>query len=253
MGLWTIEHLLTIIPTFIVFTIISLLLRKLLINKSYEIRMIPLKIIGIVLIVIEICKQITSFNNGYNLYHIPLHFCSLFLFLIPLIAFYRGKYHEAVRSLGTSLMLVLFIGMLIMPEVIYKSNRIRDFFSDYISFHTVFFHNLVILAFFLMISLNLHNITNFNSNQKFVLISGIIFSLVAATMSHLLQTNFSNFLNTTVGPLENLIHLIENSLGKTIFSILYSTIISLLHILVFVLSNYVMSKIFGKLKNLTND
>ena len=63
MGLWTIEHLLTIIPTFIVFTIISLLLRKLLINKSYEIRMIPLKIIGIVLIVIEICKQITSFNT----------------------------------------------------------------------------------------------------------------------------------------------------------------------------------------------
>ena len=156
MGLWTNEHLITIPITFAIMIAVAIVMRKLLINKSYETRMLPIKIISVILVVIEIGKQICSISRGYDLYHIPLHFCSIFLYVLPLFAFYRGKYRNAIASAAGSTMTALFFGMIVMPAVIYSAERVNTFFTDYLSFHTVFFHNLVMLALFLTISLDLH-------------------------------------------------------------------------------------------------
>ena len=79
MELWTFEHFITIVPAVIVMITITWFLSKLLKNKSYEVRMIPFKILAVVLLVSEVVKQIISFLQGYDLYHIPLHVCSLFI------------------------------------------------------------------------------------------------------------------------------------------------------------------------------
>ena len=103
MGLWTPEHAATLLPAVVVMIAISLLLRKWLINKSFETRMIPVKVIAVLLLLLELGKQAVSISRGYDLYHLPFHFCSLFLFMMPAMAFYRGKHQEKVFAITTSL------------------------------------------------------------------------------------------------------------------------------------------------------
>lgn len=239
MGLWSYEHLITIPLTFAVMIALSLLLRLWLLGKDYETRMLPLKIIAVIIVVIEIGKQICSFARGYNLYHIPLHFCSIFLYIIPLFAFYRGKYRESVASVATSTMTALFIGMLAIPAVIYGADRIPTFFTDYLSFHTVFFHNLVIFAFLLTIALDLHKPTGKKGESLFIAAFGAVFVAVAASASHILQTNFSNFLNSTVGFIKEITDNLALAIGEIPTKIIYTITLALLHIALMVLANYI--------------
>ena len=248
MKFWSIEHVFTFIPTFLIMIAFSILLKKILKNKSYEEKMLPIKIISVILVVIEIGKQITSFIQGYNLYHIPLHFCSIFLFVLPLMAFYRGKYHEAICSFSCSTMMVLFIGMIIIPNVIYNSNNILNFFKDYLCFHTVIFHNLVIFSFLLTLSLNLHKEINKRQNLKVNFLATLIFVVIACSMSYILQTNYSNFLFTTVGLLNELVLIVGEIVGDPAIKIIYSSSLVILHLLIVILAYY----LFGVLNILVN-
>ena len=67
MELWTFEHFITFVPSVIVMIIITIVLRIFLKNKSYEVRMIPLKILAVFILISEVIKQVLSFINGYNL------------------------------------------------------------------------------------------------------------------------------------------------------------------------------------------
>ena len=61
MQLWSPEHLRTLLPSLVVFFVISLLLRLWLKNRPWHVRMIPVQIIAVILVVIEIGKQALSF------------------------------------------------------------------------------------------------------------------------------------------------------------------------------------------------
>ena len=255
MELWSVEHLKTIPITFVILLAFSLLMRKLLINKSYEVRMIPVKIIAVIILVIEIVKQIVSASRGYNLYHLPLHFCSIFVYFLPIMAFYRGKGEKYLRSTTCAAMLALFIGMLIIPGVIYSPNRISTFFTDYLAFHTVVFHNIVILAFFLTLALELHKPRGDRREMLFVAIFGSVFVAIAATASHLLQTNFSNFLSSTIGFVADFVDELKLLIGDSVSSAVYTSVLAVLHVLLLVLTNYLflllarlVEYVSGKLK-----
>ena len=98
MQLWTPEHAKTLLPALAAMLAIAFVLRLTIGKKSLRIRMIPFQILACILFLIEIGKQVYSFRHGYDLYHIPLHFCSLFIFALPIMAFYRGKHKEKVFS-----------------------------------------------------------------------------------------------------------------------------------------------------------
>ena len=198
MSLWTKEHLITVIPTFSAFFIIAVILRKLLINKSLKTRMIPIKIIAVIILVLEIIKQFYSIKIGYNYFYLPLHFCSIFVYFLPLMAFYRGKGSSAINSLTCSALLSLTIGMLVMPQIIYSKYRFLTLFSDYYSFHTVFFHNLVVFAFFIVVALDLHKPSGTKKELLFISLFASCYNVVSATFAHLLQVNFSNFLFSNI-------------------------------------------------------
>lgn len=99
MELWSKAHIKTLLPGIGIMILLSLILRVFLGKKPLKIRMIPIQIIACLLVLLEIGKQVTSFQNGYDLYHIPLHYCSLFLFTLPVMAFYRGRHHRTVFGL----------------------------------------------------------------------------------------------------------------------------------------------------------
>ena len=98
------------------------------------------------------------------------------------------------------------------------------------SFHTVTFHNLVVLAFFLILALQLHE----NRSKKeglWVILGVLVFCLVAATVAQLLQTNYANFYSCNIPVLESVRSALRESLGYLISQAVYVAIVAAVHIL----------------------
>lgn len=235
MELWSPQHLKTLIPSILIMLALSTAGFFLLGKKSLKIRILPIQIISGILIILELGKQIISFQNGYDLYHIPLHYCSLFLFVLPLMAFYSGKHKQVVYGMAAGICASLFLLMLIYPSLIYSGSDIDDFFKRYMAMHTVAFHNLVMLAFLLIVALKVH--TPQKGERKAIVLFMCGFCAISGTMAQVLKTNYANFYSCNIPPLENLRLQIQAVLGYWPTQILYVLIVSLLTVL-FTLMSY---------------
>ena len=244
MGLWTTAHAATLLPAAAVMVLLALLLRKKLKDKPFETRMIPIKVIAVILVLIEIGKQVISLIRGYDLYHLPFHFCSLFLFMLPAAAFYRGKHRNNVFAVTAALLASVGVLMMIYPSLIYESGSILQFFTNYFAFHTVFFHNLVLLALILIPALDLMPTMN-KASQRSVILFLIIFSVVAAIIANLLQTNFHNMYECNVPALESIRLAAQSAVGYVPAQIFYCTALTLVGTL-FVLGCYQLLRPFRK-------
>ena len=226
MSLWTATHARTILPALVLMLGLSLLLRRLMNNKPLKIRILPVRIITVILLLLEVGKQTISFANGYDLYHIPLHICSLFIFVMPAMAFYRGKYSGGVCAVATALCTAVFALVMIYPNLIYSADNIKNFFRGYMDFHTVAFHNLILLLFMLLLALDLHRPAK--GQWKAVVGFTAIYCVVASSMAHLLKTNYANFYHCNIPPLETLRLKVTQALGKVPTQLLYVLIVSML-------------------------
>ena len=227
MELWSQEHIQTLIPATVIMALLAMLLRHFLGKKSFETRMLPLKILAVILLALEIGKQALSLSRGYDLYCLPFHFCSLFISMLPMAAFYRGKWKNAVWEITGALCTAVFALMMIYPCLIYSADNIRLFFRDYMSFHTVAFHNLVVLALFLIVALELHQPSG-RANNRAIALFMLGFCTVSASMAHLLKTNFNNFYSCNIPPLEVLRQAVQDALGFTPAQLLYVLIVTAL-------------------------
>ncbi len=238
MELWTYEHFITLVPTVAIMIVAALILNHFLKNKPWSVRSIPLKVVAVLLFLSEVGKQVFSFRRGYDLYHIPLHVCSLFISLLPAMAFYTGKYKDRVRTIACSMCTSLMLFMTIYPNIIYGAGNIRDFFTDYFDFHTVFFHNAVIFAFILIVVLRLNNVEEGKSYIKPMLRYGTIYAVLAASMAQILHENYSNFLKCNVKPINDFLIGLKESVGYVPIQIAYVLILFALHIGFFMASYY---------------
>ncbi len=236
MQLWTQEHVAAVLPSLAVMLAVAFVLHKTLAGKDLNTRMIPLQVVACILLVLEIGKQITSFSRGYDLYHIPLHFCSLFIFAVPAMAFYKGKHAETVRGVTSALCCAVMLFMLIYPNLIYSPGDVKDYFTDFLAFHTVTFHGLVMFAFILIIALRLHT-PQPKGEMRAVVMFMLCYCTIASIMAQVLKTNFNNFYRCNIPPLESLRQAVENVLGYTVSQILYVLIVIVLDVL-FVLLSY---------------
>ena len=229
MQLWTQTHAKTLLPALAAMLVIAFVLRLLLAKKDMKYRMIPFQILACLLFIIEIGKQVVSYRQGYDLYHLPFHFCSLFIFMLPIMAFYRGKHTATVRHITSAISGAMLLLLLIYPCLIYSDGNIKEFFTNYLSFHTVAFHNMVMFAFILIVALDLCE-NDTKPHSKAIIIFTAIFCAVSATMAHLLKTNFANFYTCNIAPLETVRLAVQNAAGYVPAQILYVTIVSLLNI-----------------------
>lgn len=230
MELWTPEHTRTLLPAFGAMLIVTFILRFWLRNKSHAIRMIPVQIIAVILIVLEIGKQATSLSRGYDLYCLPFHYCSLFVFALPVFAFYRGKNRQAVYGVVASLCCAMTLMMVVYPNLIYPAGSVTGYFKDYMCFHTVTFHNLVVLAFLLILALELQE-TNAKKEGLWVTLSVLGFCLVAAIMAQLLKTNYANFYSCNIPVLEMVRATLREGIGYVLSQTVYVAIVAVVHIL----------------------
>ncbi|MBE6563424.1 MAG: hypothetical protein E7660_06775 [Ruminococcaceae bacterium] len=235
MGLWTPEHIRTLIPSTVFMFILCVALRLVLGKKSLKARMIPFQVLSCIIVIIEIGKQTLSLLKGYDLYHLPFHFCSLFIFMLPLMAFYKGKYSERIRGITAAICASVFVLMLIYPSLIYSASDVTRFFENFFCFHTVAFHNIVMLEFLLIVFLDLHEPSQ--KDIKPIIVFTVVFNVIAGTMAQLLKTNFNNLYTCNVPPLEALRQSVEASMGVVPTKILYMAIVTVMDVL-FVLMSY---------------
>lgn len=240
MELWNKEQIWSLLPALGVMLLLSFVLGKVLGGRPEKVRRIPLQIIAVLLLLLEVGKQAVSIWRGYDLYHLPFHFCSLFLFTVPVMAFYKGKHKAAVEGVTTSLCASLFLLMLIYPALIYSGTDVVRYFDDYMSFHTVTFHNLIMLAFLLILALRLYT-PSAKGELKPTVWFTVGFCVVSASMAHLLKTNFANYYHCNIAPLEAVRVSLQGVLGSVVTQLLYIAIVSALNIL-FVMMSYWVSR-----------
>ncbi len=239
MGLWTKEHFYTIVPAFIAFIVIAVILGKLMKGKSEKVRYLPLQIITIILLALEFMKQGYNMKGGYDLYALPFHYCSLFLYLLPLHSFYRGRHKKTVDALTLACTSSLFLFMLIMPAVVYGDWNIKNYFNYFSDFHTVTFHNLVCLYFLLMLAFKLYDF-----NVKKDLIATTIFLalyvIIALILAFMLDTNYQNLLKCNLPMVEDVRLAMVSAIGF-IGHLIYVFVLFILTIL-FAYASYFSTK-----------
>lgn len=244
MELWTRQHAVSLIPSVAVMLLVAFLLRRLLGGMTRKYRMIPVQIIAVILLVLEVGKQALSISRGYDLYNLPFHFCSLFIFALPAMAFYRGRNQETVYTVTAALCAAVFALMLIYPNLIYSAWAVEHYFDDYMAFHTVTFHNLVMFAFLLIAALELTTFAKKDVKAILLFVAG--FCVVSASMAHLLKTNYANFYTCNIPVLETVRLAVQDAVGKLPATLLYIVIVSALN-LAFVYGAYWLYRLVCKL------
>ena len=230
--------LIILLPSLALFIILSIALRFILKNKSERVKNIPFIIISAILVILEIIKQIINFTSEeINLFSLPFHYCSLFVYFFPLAHFTKGK----VKDFFTP---VAFITALAMSIVFYFCPRgiIGDstnlMFEEFLPFHSVTFHLLVIFYTILYIALNLYTPTKKGTLN--LIITMLIYCAIAIPLAHVLQTNYCNFLECTVPIVANLqltigmfwytiIMIIIIGLGPALLNVIYLAIYNALN------------------------
>lgn len=210
--MWTNEEKYILPLTLGIIIIVSLILCLLLRKKSEKIKNIPLAIITIVMLVMEVVKQILSFKEGYSTWTIPLHFCSLFLYFYPLATLAKGKVKDfgvTMAFVSSALMFMLFY---FNPSSIISGSA-SDVFGSFSNFHTFTYHHLVILFLFTGLLLNMFKVSK--KSFVYVLIGFTIYAIVAVPMAYVLNTNFCNILTSNIGFMESL----RLSVGQIIYTI----------------------------------
>ena len=228
MELWSPEHVQTLLPALAAMIVIAVVLRLTIGKKDLKIRMIPFQILACILFLIEIGKQIVSFEGGYDLYSIPLHFCSLFIFALPLMAFYRGKHQNTVFEIVSVLCTAMTLLMLIYPALIYGSWNIKNYFEGFLDFHTVTFHNIVMFELILILALDLHQPEK-KMHIKPLMVVILVFCVVSASMAQILKTNYANYYSCNIPPLEAVRVSLQGVLGYGLTQFLYVLIVSALN------------------------
>lgn len=246
MELWTYEQAVTLIPAMVIMALVSLLLGRLMRNCSYRVRLIPVMVVTLVLLVLEVGKQVLSFRRGYDLYHIPLHFCSLFIYVMPALCLCRGKHAHKVATVAMGLCASVTLMMAVYPALIYSADNVRLFFTDFFSFHTVVFHNLVVLLCFMMIALRLY--TPQKGDWKVLAVFILVYGVIAGVAAQVMETNFNNFYKCNIPPLESVRLIVQAAAGYWAAQVTYVCIVIALDVGFVIMSCALARLCMGKKK-----
>lgn len=190
---WSTEDKVVLPLTLLGIIVVTLIVWWLLRNKNEKIKIIPLIIIASIMLVLELCKQIISIREGYDLWHIPLHFCSLFIYWFPLMVFTR---EGRLKNFGTTMAFACSVSLLACfycdPSAIIGGDTTANIFKSFFSFNTYTYHHLVFLFLFIGLALDMFKLDK--TCFKHVITGITIYGIVAISFAYALDTNYCNLL-----------------------------------------------------------
>lgn len=189
---------------FAIVIVASILIGVLLKDKAEKIKNIPFLIITILLIVAEIIKQVRAINAGYNLWSIPLHYCSTFLIWFTIASLTSTKIRKVGHKIAYATTTAFFVSFLIGPTTIIgnATDNLAFTWSNFGSLHTFYYHFAIVLFLALQITLKYPFPTL--KDFKVVVIPFFSWMAVASIMANLLDVNFSNLLYNNIAFMDSI-------------------------------------------------
>lgn len=217
---WSETNLRTLLPATFLMAAFALLLRRLIGTRERPLKNLPFQILTVFLIVIEIIKQVREIRGGaYSTWSLPLHFSSIYLYLFPLTHFSKGRFREAMAGATVVAAGMTTIGTLLFPMTVF-GNSAESYFLSFDAFHTITFHYVIILYFFLFIALEV-NKPDWKRDVRTVFWMVTLFSVVAGTAANLLETNFTSFYTCAFPPVEAMRMSLHSRFGETAGQTIY--------------------------------
>ncbi len=188
---------------FIVTALIAFGTYVLLKDRSKKARNIPFVVISVIFLCIETAKQIYEFTrpDGYNIYSIPLHVCSFFVFFPIFAAALKPelKITKVFWSLSINTAVIVTIAMLAAPEIIMgnQTEAVMTGTAGFIEYHSVTHHILIVLYTFLVIFFKPWKPDIKESIYAAAIFGG--FLLASWVMANVLDTDFASFIRFGTG------------------------------------------------------
>ena len=164
----------------------------------------PFLTITLILIIAEIIKQIKAFNVGYNLWSIPLHFCSMFMVWFALASLTKGKTSKIGHKIAFTTGIAFLITFILDPTSIIggATENLSFSFANFNSLHTFYYHFGVILFLFLQATIKIELPTL--KDLKVIALPFFSWMAITAVIANLINTNFSNLLFNNVVFMDNI-------------------------------------------------
>lgn len=198
---WTKDEALIVPIGLVIIIFLSVIINFCLRNKSEKIKRIPLLIITIIVLILEIIKQVYSLIKGYDLWKLPLHFCSIFLFVFSFASFGKGPLRKIGDVISLSGGFAVLIAFLISPRNII-GNACENVFANFDQFHTFTYHFLVFFYFFILISSNL--VKAKFSDIKYIITTVLGYAIIAIVAGYSLNINYCSVLQNNYSFLESI-------------------------------------------------
>lgn len=132
-----IESVIALVVGLIIFTTLAIVGGILLKKKDDKTRLLPIKIIWLILLIMEIMKiyYLIGRDQGFYPNRYPIVFCSIAMFTYPIFCFKKNKYSELALGISTIPMLisVIFVLLTVGNNALIQSNG--DF--SIIHFHSI--------------------------------------------------------------------------------------------------------------------
>lgn len=196
---WTKDEALIVPIGLVIIIFLSVIINFCLRNKSEKVKRIPLLIITIIILILEVIKQIYNLVIGYNLWKLPLHFCSIFLFVFSFASFGKGTLRKIGDVISLSGGFAVLVAFLISPRNII-GNACENVFANFDQFHTFTYHFLVFFYLFILISSNL--VQAKFSDIKYIITTVLGYAIIAIVAGYSLNVNFCSVLHNNYSFLE---------------------------------------------------
>lgn len=208
---WSSSQIVVLPFALIVVIALSVIISYLTHGKSELVRKIPLILVASVMLILEVIKQIYNIVIGYDLWTLPFHFCSMFLYFCPLASFFTGRAADFGRTVafvcGTLFLLLFYINPTSIIGV-----ACDNIFASFSTFHTFIYHHLIILFYLIMLISKLYQPTKWSFLYGALGIA--IYGVVAIPLAHITNVNFCSLLYNSVPILEN----IRLSFGQVVYT-----------------------------------
>lgn len=232
----------TVLPIALLITLVLALAITFLTRKKCEaVKKIPLMLIILIMLGMEIAKQTYYIKSGYDTWAIPLHFCSLFMYVFFGCAFFKGKIGDAFKCLSLCMSL-LFITLFYCYPSSVIGHSTENIFKTFLSAHTFFYHHLIFLFFFILLFSGLYKKSKWD--YLYACIAIVVYAAVAVPVAHALDTNFCYILYNEIPILE--------SIRQTCGQIFYTIILMLLGIIGLWIAIFVLHLCFYRRKKKTD-